>query len=674
MPVEAELTSLSPVTEANLLPDRLLVAAAILLTSLLFVPDALDPVNVIKLTALLLCALGVLALAVIRVTRRRVLVLPWGWPAAVGGALLLGVIVAALVAPHTPTALYGTYGRNSGLLAYGSAIVLFLLIPRIFDAPSTKIIAFALILAGLVTASYGLLQYAGVDAVRWNNPFNPIIAALGNPNFAAAYLGICVPAAAWGALWTGWSGVWRVLSALTVGLCLVAAALNESIQGPMAACGGLGVLLVAWLMNRDGSLRRAGLAVVGVLGTLGLGALIAGLTGAGPAAGIFSGPSFDARRWYWEGAATMFRSEPLWGVGLDSYGIRWRVDRPLESVRRFGGDHFSDSAHSVPLQMFAQGGLLLGLAYLALLVLVVWALIRGLLRLRGQERLLLGGLGGSWVAYQVQSTVSIDQVPLLIVNFVLSGALLAASSLARTREVRLPGAIPVPPADVPGRRRRTAAPPLVRVPQPLDQAVTVGVVLLALVGAYFAVSPIRASRAAFSGTEALARGDGNAALASYEKALELAPYVGTYWLRKGELFNSAGRGPEALAAFEDAQAHDPFDVAAARNTGRLADALGQNDKARRAFEAAVALDPDNSATILDLATFLLRHGGADRARELLEQATRRLPDDAGLWASLGDARAVTGDGGAARHAYDRALAIQPGQPTATQGLAKLGAG
>jgi putative inorganic carbon (HCO3(-)) transporter len=613
----------------------------------------------------------VVALAVVRVAHHRVVVLPWGWPAVSGVALLLAVVVAAVVAPHDPTAVYGTYGRNSGLLAYGSALMLFLLVPRLFDAASTKVIAFALCLSGLATASYGLLQYAGVDPINWNNPFNPIIATLGNPDFASAYLGICASAAAWAALWTGWSLAWRAAAATTVGLCLVAAGLSEAVQGPLAAGAGLGVLLVAWLMDQRGALRRVGLAVTGVVGALSLGALLAGLAGAGPAAGIFSGGSFRARQWYWEGALTMFRSEPLWGVGLDSYGIRWRVDRPLESVHMFGGNDFSDSAHSVPLQMFAQGGLLLGLTYVAFVGLVLWALVRGLLRLRGQDRLLLGGLGGSWVAYQVQSTVSIDQVPLLVVNFVLAGAIIAASGSARTRELRLPGAVPLPSAAVPARPRRTAAPLVVRVPQPLDHVITAVVVVIALGGGYLSLSPVRAGRSAFAGAEALVRGDGNAALAAYDKALDLAPYVSVYWLRKGELFNAAGRGQEALAAFEDAQKHDPFDVAAARNSGRLAEALGEVDRARRHFERALLLDPLNRDTIVDRATFDLRHGAAASARQLLEDAVTRLPDDNQILGVLGDARLVTGDREGARAAYERALIFEPGQPTATEGLKKL---
>ncbi len=60
-------------------------------------------------------------------------------------------------------------------------------------------------LAGLFTATYGLLQKAGIDSIPWNNPFNPIIAALGNPNFASGYLGIAAAAGAGGALWAGWA-------------------------------------------------------------------------------------------------------------------------------------------------------------------------------------------------------------------------------------------------------------------------------------------------------------------------------------------------------------------------------------------------------------------------------------------------------------------------------------
>ncbi len=471
----------------SLLPDRLVISAAAVLTAVLFVADASDPVNIVKLSALLWCALAALALAAARVLRTRVAQVPVGLAPAAALALLGAFVLATIVAPHTPTAVYGTYGRNSGLLAYAAAVLLFLLALRVFDAGSTKIIAFGVLLAGLFTATYGLLQRVGIDAIGWNNPFNPIIAALGNPDFASGYLGIALPVTVWAALWTGWSPVWRALCAAAAVLSLVVAGISSAIQGPLAAAAGLAVLLVAWLLDRDGRLRRLGLGAVGAVAGLGLAVLLLGETGSGPAASFFSGISYRARTWYWDGALSMFRDSPVWGVGLDSYGVRWRTARPIEVARELGGAHFSDSAHSVPLQMLAQGGLVLGLTYLFYTLVIAWFLVQGLRRLEGQQRLLLGGLGGSWVAYQVQSVVSIDQVPLLLVQFVLAAGVVVASGgspaargatarrscpgrRARRRPPASPGAGPAEGAHADrrrqrprrGRRRRGARPGLVR--------------------------------------------------------------------------------------------------------------------------------------------------------------------------------------------------------------------
>jgi tetratricopeptide (TPR) repeat protein/O-antigen ligase len=660
------------VESARLVPDRVVLGAAVVLTCVMFLSDASDPVNVVKLAALLVCAVVLAGLAVARVVRDRVLHLPTGAPAVVGVALLGALLLATVVAPHTPTAVEGTLGRNSGLLAYGAAVLLYLVALRVLDVGTSRAVLFGVLLAGAFTGLYGLLQYRGVDAIAWSNPFNPVIAALGNPDFASGYLGIAAPAAAWGALWTGWHAVLRVLSGLTLLLLLGVAAVSSAVQGPLAAAAGLTVLLVAWLLGAGDRVRRPGLVALAVAAVLALLVLVAGVLGAGPASGFFSGISYRARTWYWEAALTMFGSSPIWGVGLDSYGTRWRVDRPVQVPRELGGDHFSDAAHSVPLQMLAQGGLVLGLAYLALVVLVAVCLVRGLRRLDGQDRLQLGALGGCWAAYQLQSVVSIDQVPLLVVHFVLSGAVVAASGAVRLREVRLPGALPVaaPPT---GRRRGPSLAPRRRALTVGDQVALGAVVLVGLFLAWTAITPVRASRAAYAGGAAAAQGDGPAAVADYERAIDLAPHVSAYRTSLGLIYNQSGRPDDALATYRGAAAADPFDIGAVRTTGRLEQAAGQDDEAARWFERAVRLDPTNPDTVLDLAKFRLQHSGAQEALTLLTKGVADVPGNADLWAWLGDARLVTGDRTGAKQAYDRALAIAPGQEVATAGLEKLAA-
>ncbi|MCW2606967.1 MAG: hypothetical protein JWO60_1660 [Frankiales bacterium] len=662
--------SLDTVQTTSLVPDRILVAAAVVLTCVLFLPDAADPVNVVKLTALLLCTLAVVGLAAVRVLRTRVVQLPTGLPAYVALFALAAFLLATVVAPHTPTAVIGTNGRNAGLLAYGSALVLYLAVLRVFDAGATRGIALAVLLAGLFTSTYGILQYRGIDAVGWNNPFNPIIAGLGNPNFAAAYIGISVPCAVWGALWTGWPVAMRILSGGTAALGLVVAVLSDAVQGPLAAAAGVAVLAVAVVLDLPERRRRPLLAALAVVSGLGLALLLVGVTGRGPASAFFSGVSFRNRTFYWQAAVSMWQRSPLYGVGLDSYGIRWRQERPIEAPRELGGDHYSDAAHDVFLQMSAQGGVVLGLAFLLFAGVVGFALVRGLRRLEGQERLLLGALGGAWTAYQVQALVSIDQVPLLLLNYVLGGAVVVAAGCARLKEVRLPGALE--PVDETVAKRRRVAVLRERQPTGLDLALIglVGVLLLGL--GWLALRPTLAAQDAYDGARAAAAGDGTTAESAYESAIGRAPYLAAYRTGEATLYNDAGDTPKALEAFREAAEADPFDIGAVRTTGRLYDAVGDAKNARTWFERAARLDPTNSSTVLDLAKFELKQaGGAQRARDLLEPLVLKLPKDGPLWATLGDARLVTGDVPGARQAYETALSLVPGEPTATAGLSKL---
>jgi O-antigen ligase/Flp pilus assembly protein TadD len=666
------------VPSTSLAVDRYVLAAAVLSTCVLFTAKAADPVNVIKLTALLLCALAVVTTACYRAIRHRVVLLPAGLGCWAALALLAGLMVATSVAPVIGTAVLGAYGRNSGLLAYGSALVLFLAALRVLGRPHTRILVGGVLFAGMFTATYGLLQKAGIDAVPWNNPFNPIIAALGNPNFASGYLGIAASVTAGGALWRGWALPWRAASGVTSALCLLAAGLSNSVQGPIAATAGLFVVAMAWGLEQTGGRRRGIVGGLFALAGAGVALLVVGaVTKAGPLGAIFTDVGSRSREVYWRAALDMFADRPLLGVGLDQFGKFWGSSRSPEAVELLGGRHFTDAAHSVPLQVLAQGGLLLGAAYLAFLLVVLVALMRGLLRLSGSDRMLLAAVGAGWAAYQVQSFVSIDQVPLIVLHFTLAGAVLACSDAVRLRELRLPGAlqpVKVHPNDSRAKRRTAAAAPArVRTLTAPDLAAFSLLALAIAALAWFSLYLLRANMAVADGDRLLARGDGNAALRAYDRATDLVPGSATYWLRKGEMLTQVQQPALAREAFREAAKRDPFDVNALVRAATLAEEAGDLDDAREKYRRAHEIDPLNPGTLQAATTFELRHSGAKEARALLEEAVRHLPEAPALWGTLGDARALLGDKDGARQAYQRALELEPGQPTATAGLAKLDA-
>ena len=657
--------------------DRWLVIIAIVSTAALFTAQAADPVNVIKLTALLICAIALLASFAVQAIRTRELQVPWGVPAIISFALVVAFVLSTLVAPVTNTAVLGAYGRNSGLLAYLGGIVLLVVGLRVFRDRGARFLVAGVVAAGLFTATYGLLQRIGWDSVPWNNPFNPIISSLGNPNFAAGYLGISGSVAAGGALWAGWAVGWRVACGVTAALCLLAGFLSSSVQGPMSSAGGFFVLAVAVVLGQPEPRRKIGLSVLGVTALVGGTALIAGLVAkAGPAAPLFLDGGSRARYLYWDTALRMFGDKPLLGVGLDQYGNFWRSMRSAESVVTLGTE-YSDAAHSVPLQMLAQGGLVLGTVYFAFIGFTLYTLVRGLLRLEGQDRMLLAAVGAGWAAYQVQGAVSIDQVPLLALHYALAGGVIAASGLSPVREFRLPGALKpvvVHRNDSKARRRAAAAAaPRVRPSTGGDAA---GLVVVGLVGLFLtftAVTPLRANTVALDGDTALRAGDGRASVAAYDKAVDLVGGQALYQTKKAAAYEQVTppQPVQAQQAYQQAVDVDPFDLNALTALAQLAAANGDLETARDAYRRAAELDRWNAVTVQSSAAFELANDGADAAAALLQDAASRLPRMAALWAALGDARAALGDDAAARAAYDRALAIDPTQAVAVAGVAKL---
>lgn len=171
--------------------------------------------------------------------------------------------------------------------------------------------------------------------------------------------------------------------------------------------------------------------------------------------------------------------------------------------------------------------MILGLTYVASVVVVAGYLVRGLRRREGPPRLRLSGLGGAWAAaYVVSAAVSIDQVPLVTVEFATAGAVVALAG-QRFRELRLPGALVPVDASAQRRGRRT---PAVRERSLTgsDLGVAAAGLVALLVAAWFALLPLRANAAVRSGDVALAAGDGTTALADYQRANRLLPGVGAY--------------------------------------------------------------------------------------------------------------------------------------------------
>jgi hypothetical protein len=125
---------------------------------------------------------------------------------------------------------------------------------------------------------------------------------------------------------------------------------------------------------------------------------------------------------------------PIFGVGLDSYGDWYRRSRTIEATLRRGPEVTSNAAHNVFLDFSSYGGFPLVLIYLVLMVLVVVSAIKVIKRSQGFNPVFAGLVGG-WVAFQAQSIISINQIGLALWGWVLSGLIIGYEINTRNADV-----------------------------------------------------------------------------------------------------------------------------------------------------------------------------------------------------------------------------------------------
>ncbi len=326
-----------------------------------------------------------------------------------------------------------------------------------------------------------------------------------------------------------------------------------------------------------------------------------------PMIGAQVASGLDHRREMWIVGLKMLRDNPLVGTGLETYFFYFSPLRPVEHAVRFEG-LVSDNVHSVPLGMFSSGGLLLGLTYLALLGVIGAYAARALRRSSGSEQVMIGAVLGGWVAYQIQSSISIDVPGLVYTQWVLAGVLLARGITEDLRVVPLPWTKPLSAR----ARRSTRA----RTSTPLQRYLAVGVaaiVLLLTLGPVTA--PLRADILAREARVAIAEGDLLRARDRMESAIRLEYRNGWYAKEMGIIHLGLGDAQSALWELERSARLRPGFAEAERWAATINEKLGNSDRAVYWYELALASEPYGPFGLRQAAVFYLSTGESHRMYE-----------------------------------------------------------
>ena len=573
---------------------------------------------------------------------------------------LTGFVVACAVATVTSmsplTSFWGQSQRYTGLLTFVACSFLAFFVSKIFDSVRAFWVVCALVAASSVVGLYGLLQEAERDPFTWSvSSFGKFVfGTMGNPNTASGLVSLALPLCVWLMLSPALAISRRIIGGATFGLSASMLASFDSFQGSaaalMAALLSIAYVMTVrtWRMLILGVIVAMASIVIPNLSPLASGRLVLGCVAAFVALTLvgdriseksFRLPTkrtgyaamtavalvliaFGQSVWstireglagglvergdFYRAAWGVFRDNPIFGSGIETFGFVFTEYRPAGHAIRLEGSRTS-SVHSVHLGMFSNGGLLVGLAFLAIFVVTLIAMIRNIRASSGQNRLLVLAIGAAWLASHVQSLVSVEHVGLLSTQFVLTGAVWASGREPATKDRRV---------------RRVSSATL--------GLVSAGTVLAIVLSTGVLARPLQAN---ISAREAFGQTNVDAVLSKMRSAVSKAGWEPVYRLQEIEVLLALGRTEEAavraLEALRVSRNNPAYGVELSRiiaSTGRYEVAAAEVEKTVKTDPFAKGLRSQAAGFYTELGNVLVENGDPTGARPYFERALFHVPD------------------------------------------------
>jgi O-antigen ligase len=331
--------------------------------------------------------------------------------------------------------LLGSYGRSNGALLYVSLLVVFLSVVFIASEKFYHNLLVTLGSLGLALTIYGFFQIFGLDFVTWAMFKNEAILTFGNPNFSGVFLAFSAIATFYLFIFNSKKLKFFYLASFVAQFYLVM--ISTAIQGKIIA-GVCIFIFIGFILRSNPKKIYRDLGTIWMLLLMaGTTILVIGLSGFGPGARILQSNlnSFKDRTYHWLAAWEMFKSQPIFGVGIDAFRDNYRLYRSEEAIKFRGNtESWTSNAHNLFFQFAATGGLILLLGYIALIGFTLYRYFIAKRNLQNPKlKLLLDGYFALWIAYQLQSFISIDAPSLALWGWMFSGSLIGISYLTEKK-------------------------------------------------------------------------------------------------------------------------------------------------------------------------------------------------------------------------------------------------
>ena len=322
--------------------------------------------------------------------------------------------------------IFGRTGRGLGLVTIFSLAIILIATMLLVEYNKKNHILFGLITSGFISSLYSVLQSFGIDLLKWESRTNGVIGTLGNPNFQSAFAAVVlVPSV----LYFSKSRKQYLLAFLSFVFFSFVIYRTQSTQGIIAGFFSITIALIifSWYRNK----LLFGLILLG--GFVSAFFAILGMLNMGPMSGYLYKVSVQSRGDFWRAAFNTANDNPIFGVGLDSFGdysLKYRD----EIAAKHSFAEYTDNAHNFFLEQAATSGYpsaILNL-FTIFFVLLAFVIIQRDIK---KFDVTIVSLFSAWAAFQMTTIISPGNLVTMLWNAIISGAIIGIAKFVSPAQV-----------------------------------------------------------------------------------------------------------------------------------------------------------------------------------------------------------------------------------------------
>jgi O-antigen ligase len=342
--------------------------------------------------------------------------------------LLQNLIVLITSSAPLEQQIFGRTGRGLGLITTFSLAIILIATMLLVENNKKNHIWLGLVISGFISSLYSILQSFGIDLLKWESRTNGVIGTLGNPNFQSAFAAmVLVPSV----LYFSKSRKQYLLALLSFMFFSFTIYRTQSTQGIIAGFFSIAIALIifSWYRNK----LLFGLMLLG--GFVSSFFAILGMLNMGPISGYLYKVSVQSRGDFWRAAFNTANDNPIFGVGLDSFG-----DYSLKYRDEIAANHsfaeYTDNAHNFFLENAATSGYPSAILNLLIVIFVLFAFVI-IQRDIKKFDVTIVALFSAWVAFQMTTVISPGNLVTMLWNSIISGAILGIAKFVSQDKVSM---------------------------------------------------------------------------------------------------------------------------------------------------------------------------------------------------------------------------------------------